>query len=131
MCAVHVTLLFGLDSAPVNIARRVVAEGLGTGALVAPVVGSGVMGDQLGNGNVAIALLANAVATGAALVALIATLSPVSGAHFNPVVTMAIAMNRELSWTDAAKYVTAQIVGAFAGVGCANLLFEKPIFFAS
>ena len=113
------------------MARRAVAEALGTALLLAAVVGSGIMGDQLAGGNVAIALLANTIATGAALVALILTLGPISGAHFNPAVTLADAWQGGLAWRDVPTYVAAQIGGAFAGVAAAHVMFSKPVFFAS
>lgn len=111
--------------------RRVVAEAIGTVLLLAAVVGSGIMGEQLAGGNVAIALLANTVATGAALVALILTFGPISGAHFNPAVTLADAWQGGLAWRDVPAYIAAQIGGAFAGVAAAHLMFSKPVFFAS
>src|SRR5258708_5749640 len=95
------------------------------------VVGSGIMGERLAAGNVAVALLANAIATGAALVALILTLGPVSGAHFNPVVTLAIAVEGGIPWREVPAYLGSQIAGAFAGVGAAHLMFGLPLFFAS
>ena len=111
--------------------RRVVAEGGGTALLLATVIGSGIMGEKLAAGNVAIALLANTLATGAALVALILTFGPISGAHFNPAVTPADASQGGLSWRECPGYLAAQFAGAFAGVGAANLMFEKPMYFAS
>ena len=96
--------------------RRAVAEALGTAFLLAAVVGSGIMGERLAGGNVAIALLANTIATGAMLVALILTFGPISGAHFNPAVTLADASQGGLAWRDVPIYIAAQIVGAFAGV---------------
>lgn len=111
--------------------RRAVAEGLGTAFLLAAVVGSGIMGERLAGGNVAIALLANTIATGAALVALILTFGPISGAHFNPAVTLADASQGGLAWREAPLYVSAQIIGAFAGVAAAHLMFGEPLFFAS
>jgi glycerol uptake facilitator-like aquaporin len=98
------------------VVRRAVTEALGTAFLLMAVVGSGIMGERLAGGNIAIALLANAVATGAALVALILALGPISGAHFNPAVTMADAMQGGIAWQEAPAYMGAQIVGAFAGV---------------
>ncbi len=89
------------------------------------------MGEKLAGGNVAIALLANTIATGAGLVALILTFGPISGAHFNPAVTLADASQGGLSWRRVPAYVAAQVVGAFLGVGVANIMFEKPAFFAS
>jgi glycerol uptake facilitator-like aquaporin len=109
----------------------VVAEALGTALLLATVVGSGIMGERLAGGNVAIALLANSIATGAALVALILTFGPISGAHFNPAVTLADASLGGLAWRDVVPYVVAQIAGAFVGVAVANRMFELPAFFAS
>ncbi len=96
--------------------RRAVAEALGTAFLLAAVVGSGIIGERLAGGNVAIALLANTIATGAALVALILTFGPISGAHFNPAVTLADASQRGLAWREVAVYLAAQIAGAFAGL---------------
>ncbi len=114
-----------------TLARRVVAEALGTGLLLAAVVGSGIMGERLAAGNVAIALLANTLATGAALVALILTFGPISGAHFNPAVTLADAFQGGLGWRDVPAYLVAQVAGAFAGVAAAHLMFGEPLFFAS
>lgn len=111
--------------------RRAVAEGVGTAFLLAAVVGSGIMGDRLAGGNVAIALLANTIATGTALVALILTFGPVSGAHLNPAVTLADASQGGLAWREVPVYVGAQIIGAFAGVAAAHLMFGEPLFFAS
>lgn len=111
--------------------KRLAAEGVGTAFLLAAVVGSGIMGEQLAGGNVAIALLANSIATGTALLALILTFGPISGAHFNPAVTLADAFQGGLPWRESPGYIVAQTVGAFAGVAVANLMFEKPIFFAS
>lgn len=119
------------ERAQSTYARRLVAEGIGTALLLATVIGSGIMGEKLAAGNVAIALLANTLATGAALVALILTFGPISGAHFNPAVTLADASQHGLPWRECPGYIAAQIVGAFAGVGAANLMFEKPLFFAS
>src|SRR3984893_13019458 len=114
-----------------NLQRRTVAEGIGTAMLLAAVVGSGIMGERLAGGNVAMALLANTIATGAALVALILTFGPISGAHFNPVVTLADAAMGGLKWAEAPFYLTAQFAGAIAGVAIAHLMFGAPIFFAS
>src|SRR5690348_12543160 len=100
-----------------TIARRVTAEAVGTCLLLAAVVGSGIMGEKLAAGNVAIALLANTLATGAALVALILTFGPISGAHFNPAVTLADASQRGLPWKECPGYLGAQFAGAFVGVG--------------
>ena len=114
-----------------SLGRRVVAESLGTALLLATVIGSGIMGERLAGGNVAVALLANTLATGAALVALILTFGPISGAHFNPAVTLADAWQGGISWVDVLPYLGAQIAGAFAGVAVAHVMFELPLFFAS
>jgi glycerol uptake facilitator-like aquaporin len=114
-----------------TVARRVVAEAVGTAMLLAAVVGSGIMGERLAGGNVAVALLANTLATGAALVALILTFGPVSGAHLNPAVTLADASQGGIAWGDVPLYVTAQVAGAFAGVAAAHLMFDVPVFVAS
>jgi glycerol uptake facilitator-like aquaporin len=114
-----------------NLTRRVVAEGLGTAMLLATVVGSGIMAERLSGGNIAVALLANTVATGAALVALILTFGGISGAQFNPAVTICDLIQGGLSKRDALAYIAAQIVGAFGGVAAANFMFELPVFFAS
>jgi glycerol uptake facilitator-like aquaporin len=112
--------------------RKLVAELLGTALLLATVVGSGITGEQLAGGNVAIALLANTMATGAGLVALILTFGPISGAHFNPAVTIADASQGGLPWREVPAYILAQILGAFAGVAIAHVMFKAPaLFFAS
>jgi len=111
--------------------QRLVAEAIGTAMLLAAVVGSGIMGERLAAGNVAVALLANSIATGGALVALILTFGPISGAHFNPAVTLAIAWQRGVAWREVPAYLIAQLGGAFAGVGIAHLMFGLPLFFAS
>ena len=116
---------------PVSLARRLVAEAVGTALLLATVVGSGIMAERLAGGNVALALLANTLATGAALVALILTFGSVSGAHFNPAVTLADASQGGLPWTMVPGYLAAQVVGALAGVAAAHVMFELPLFFAS
>jgi glycerol uptake facilitator-like aquaporin len=108
--------------------RRLVAEAVGTALLLAAVVGSGIMGDRLSGGNVAIALLANTVATGAALVALILTFGPISGAHFNPAVSFADASQAGLSWRDASMYAIAQTAGALVGVAMADAMFAEPVY---
>jgi glycerol uptake facilitator-like aquaporin len=110
---------------------RMAAEFLGTAFLLAAVVGSGIMGERLSQGNVAIALLANTIATGAAMVALILTFGRISGAHFNPAVTLAAASQRDIPWNEAPGYVFAQILGAYVGVACAHLMFGLPLFTAS
>ncbi|MFZ6679718.1 aquaporin [Undibacterium sp. Tian12W] len=114
-----------------SMARRLVAEGLGTALLLAVVVGSGIMAERLASGNVAIALLANAIATGAGLIALILMFGPVSGAHFNPVVTLSEAYQKNLPARDVLPYILLQVLGAFAGVAAAHAMFDLPVFFAS
>lgn len=111
-----------------SLARRLLAESLGTALLLAIVVGSGIMGERLANGNAAIALLANAIATGAGLYVLISVFAPLSGAHFNPVVTLAFASRHELPWREAWAYIAAQCIGAVAGVALAHAMFELPLF---
>ena len=114
-----------------SLGRRLAAEAVGTALLLAAVVGSGIMGERLAGGNVAVALLANTIATGAALVALILAFGPISGAHFNPAVTLADAAQGGLAWPEVPPYLAAQGVGAFAGVAAAHVMFELPLFFAS
>jgi glycerol uptake facilitator-like aquaporin len=114
-----------------DLPRRAVAEALGTALLLATVIGSGIMGDKLAGGNVGVALLANTLATGAGLVALILAFGPISGAHFNPAVTLADATQGGLPWREVPAYVLAQVTGAFAGVAVAHVMFGKPLFFVS
>ncbi len=114
-----------------SLARRVVAEFAGTLFLLAAVVGSGIMGDRLAAGNTAIALLANSVATGAALVAIILAFGSISGAHLNPAVTLADAWQGGIAWRETPAYIAAQVAGAFAGVAAAHLMFGLPLFSAS
>jgi glycerol uptake facilitator-like aquaporin len=114
-----------------SLARRAVAEFVGTAFLLAAVVGSGIMGERLAGGNVAIALLANTVATGAALVALILAFGPISGAHFNPAVTLADASLGGLGWHQVPAYLVDQVAGAFSGVAAAHAMFGAPVFSAS
>ena len=114
-----------------NLSRRLVAEAVGTAFLLAAVVGSGIMGERLAGGNVAVALLANTLSTGAALVALILTFGSISGAHFNPAVTLAEASQGGLAWGDVPPYIVAQVAGAFGGVAAAHVMFETPLFIAS
>ncbi len=113
-----------------SLARRLASEGIGTALLLAIVVGSGVMGERLADGNDAIALLANTLSTGSGLTALILTLGDVS-AHFNPVVTIAEAQAKRLPWRDVPMYVGVQIGGAIAGVAVAHVMFDLPLFAAS
>jgi glycerol uptake facilitator-like aquaporin len=112
----------------VTLARRATAELVGTAFLVAAVVGSGIMGEQLAGGNTALTLLANALATGAALVALILTFGPISGAHFNAAVTLADASQGGLPWREVPAYLVAQLAGGVTGVAAANLMFGKAAF---
>ena len=114
-----------------SLSRRLVAEAVGTAFLLAAVVGSGIMGERLAGGNVAVALLANTLSTGAALVALILTFGSISGAHFNPAVTLAEASQGGLAWGDVPSYIVAQVAGAFGGVAAAHVMFETPLFIAS
>jgi glycerol uptake facilitator-like aquaporin len=112
----------------VDLSRRLVSEGLGTALLLATVVGSGIMGQSLSGGNIALALLGNTMATGAILVVLILVFGPVSGAHFNPAVSIAFAVRGELSWRDVTLYIVAQIAGALIGVWIAHLMFDLPLW---
>ncbi|MGH8809289.1 MAG: aquaporin, partial [Noviherbaspirillum sp.] len=111
--------------------RRLVAEGLGTAFLTAVVVGSGIMAEHLAAGNVALALLANAIAAGAGLAALILMLGPVSGAHLNPALTLSEAWQGNMPASEVAPYLVSQVVGAFAGIAATHLMFDAPIFFAA
>ena len=113
------------------LAKRVVAEALGTFFLLAAVVGSGIMAERLAGGNTALALLANTAATGAALIALIISFAPLSGAHFNPVVTLSFALRHDLPWREVGVYVPAQVAGGIGGVIAANLMFDLPAVFLS
>lgn len=114
-----------------SLHRRLVAEAIGTALLLAAVVGSGIMADRLSGGNQAMALLANTLATGAALVALILTFGSISGAHFNPAVTIADASQGGLSWREVPGYVVAQLAGATVGVWLAHAMFQERIFMLS
>lgn len=111
-----------------TLSRRLVAEGLGSALLLTVVVGSGIMAERLSGGSVGLALLANALATGAGLYALILTFGPISGAHLNPAVTLVAALQRQLSWRDALAYWGVQVAGAIAGVWLAHGMFELPIW---
>jgi glycerol uptake facilitator-like aquaporin len=111
----------------ISLARRVVAESLGTGFLVAAVIGSGVMAERLAGGNTALALLANTIATGAALVALIFAFGRISGAHLNPVVTLVDALEQGLPWKEAPHYIVGQILGGISGAIVAHLMFGLPL----
>ena len=110
-----------------TLERRLMAEWLGTFSLLATVIGSGVMAERLADGNVAIALLGNTIPTGAILVVLITIFGPISGAHFNPAVTLSFALRREIEKRDAVLYVVAQIFGGIVGVLAAHLMFEHPL----
>jgi len=110
-----------------RLSQRLVAEALGTAFLLATIIGSGVMAQRLSGGNQALALLGNTLPTGAILAVLILIFGPVSGAHFNPVVSMAFALRRELAWPDTAAYVAVQIIGGLVGVWAAHLMFELPL----
>jgi glycerol uptake facilitator-like aquaporin len=115
----------------VTLAKRLTAEGIGTALLLAAIIGSGIMGERLAAGNTAIALLANAIATGSALLALILAFGPISGAHFNPAVSIAEAVWSRLKWRDVPPYIAVQVIGAFAGVAAAHLMFGEPLFAAA
>jgi glycerol uptake facilitator-like aquaporin len=115
----------------VTLVRRLAAEALGTAFLLAAVVGSGIMGERLAAGNEAVALLANTAATAAALYVLIHVFGPVSGAHFNPVVTLVFARRGEVKMRTAALYIATQVVAALAGTAAAHLMFGEPLFAAS
>lgn len=114
-----------------SLAKRAFAEFLGTAFLLAIVVGSGIMGEKLSDGNAAIALLANTLATGAGLMFLLLTFGGISGAHFNSVVTLAESWRGNLAWKEAPIYLLLQLLGGIFGVGLANYMFELPVFFAS
>jgi glycerol uptake facilitator-like aquaporin len=114
-----------------SLSRKFAAEFLGSLFLLSIVIGSGIMGENLAAGNAAIALLANSIATGAGLVFLIYGFADISGAHFNPIVTLAAVFHRDLSLKEAATYLSAQILGALSGVAVANLMFGLPAFFVS
>src|SRR5580704_12620033 len=114
-------------SLKISLARRLAAEFLGTLFLVATVVGSGIMAERLSGGNSALALLANTIATGAALVALILTFGPISGAHLNPAVTIADALEKGISWREASQYICVQIIGGVTGTLTARLMFGLPL----
>ena len=114
-----------------NLPRRLTAEFLGTAFLLMTVIGSGIMGERLAQGNDGIALLANSIATGCALYALILIFGPVSGAHFNPAVTLCMALEKRIGRFDALAYIFVQILAAFAGVALAHLMFGESLFSAS
>ena len=116
---------------PFDLKRRLLAEGLGTALLVAVVIGSGIMGERLAGGIDAVALLGNTLATGAALVVLILVFGPVSGAHFNPVVSLSFALQRQLQWAECTGYLLMQIAGGVLGAMLAHLMFDLPLITAS
>jgi glycerol uptake facilitator-like aquaporin len=111
-----------------NLLRRLVCEGLGTALLLTAVVGSGIMAQKLSGGNAALALLCNTIPTGAILTVVILVFGPLSGAHFNPAVSITFALRRELPWMEAAGYVALQIIGGLFGVWIAHLMFELPVW---
>jgi glycerol uptake facilitator-like aquaporin len=112
----------------IDLARRLAAEAIGTAFLLAAVVGSGIMAQRLAGGNAALALLGNTLPTGAILAVLILIFAPLSGAHFNPAVSLAFALRGELPWPDAAAYIAVQIAGGIIGVWTAHLMFELPVW---
>lgn len=112
----------------VALAKRLAAEALGTGLLVATVIGSGIMAERLSGGNIAISLLGNTIPTGAILVVLITIFGPLSGAHFNPVVSLAFALRRSLPVSDLLPYVAVQIAGGIVGTWAAHLMFDLPVW---
>ena len=114
-----------------SLARRLTAEALGTGLLLAVVVGSGIMGERLAGGNMALALLANTLATGAGLSVLILIFAPISGAHFNPAVTLADACCGGTPWREVPGYILVQVCAGLIGVAVAHLMFDMPLYFAS
>ncbi len=115
----------------IDLPRRATAEFIGTALLLAAIVGSGIMAERLADGQVGLALLANTIATAAALAALILTFGPISGAHFNPAVTLADASQGGLSWRDGGAYIVCQVAGAIIGVWTAHVMFETPVFATS
>ncbi|MGB6543375.1 MAG: MIP/aquaporin family protein [Xanthobacteraceae bacterium] len=117
-----------MNEKSVSLPKRLVAESIGTAFLRAAVVGSGIMAQRLAGGNGALALLCNTLPTGAILAVLILTFGPISGAHFNPAVSLAFSLRRELPWPHMATYIAAQIVGGMIGVWAAHLMFELPLW---
>jgi glycerol uptake facilitator-like aquaporin len=114
-----------------TLGRRLAAEGLGTAFLLAIVIGSGIMGERLSGGNAAITLLANSMATGCGLAVLILVFARVSGAHFNPAVTLSAAAQGVFPWKEVLPYIAVQVLAAYAGVAAAHVMFGEPVFFAS
>jgi glycerol uptake facilitator-like aquaporin len=117
-----------MTEAPASLQRRLLAEALGTAFLLAAVVGSGIMAQRLSGGNGALALLCNTLPTGAILAVLILVFGPLSGAHFNPAVSIAFALRREAPWPEAAAYIAAQVIGGILGVWTAHAMFELPLW---
>src|ERR1700681_1580584 len=111
-----------------SLPRRMFSEWLRTALLLATIIGSGIMAERLAGGNIALALLCNTLPTGAILVVLILTFGPLSGAHFNPAVSLAFALRGELPWSRAAFYIAVQVLGGIAGVWAAHLMFELPLW---
>jgi glycerol uptake facilitator-like aquaporin len=120
-----------MSDQPLDLGRRLAAEAIGTAFLLATVVGSGIMGETLAGGNVAIALLGNTIPTGAILVVLILMLGPISGAHFNPAVTVSFLVQGKISTGDAVAYIAVQVAAAILGAWSAHLMFEEPVFMVS
>lgn len=116
---------------PFSLSKKLVAESMGTAFLLAVVVGSGIMAERLCGGNVGLALLVNSIATGAGLVVLIWMFGPISGAHFNPIVSMSMLIQKEMNAKECGAYILFQTIGAFLGVAAANTMFDLPAFFAS
>lgn len=112
---------------PFELGRKLAAEGVGTGLLLATIIGSGIMAETLAGGNAALALLANTLATGAILIVLITIFGPLSGAHFNPVISLMFALRRQMSWPDSFAYIAVQIVSAVLGVWLAHAMFGQPL----
>ncbi len=112
----------------IDLKRRMVAEAIGTAFLLAAVVGSGIMGERLSGGNTAVALLVNTMATGAALICLIYSFAPISGAHFNPVVTLALASRYKFGWSEVPWYIISQMFGAVVGIAAVHGMFGQPVF---
>jgi glycerol uptake facilitator-like aquaporin len=115
----------------VTLGRKLVAEGVATSLLLTTIIGSGIMAEDLAQGNAAIALLVNAIATGGMLVVLILAFGPISGAHMNPLVSAAEALQGSMPWRHVPLYISVQVTAAFAGVAAAHVMFAKPLFFAS
>lgn len=113
---------------PLSLARRAACEAIGTAFLLCAVVGSGIMGERLAGGNAAVMLLVNTLATGSALISLIYCFGPISGAHFNPVVTLALASRFSFGWREVPAYIAAQCLGAITGIAATHGMFGQPVF---